>query len=161
MMQLGRLGAAALLAAGSINATHAQAESWTRYVNGRYGTSAIVPKDLFPAQGIEPANGDGVTYRSADGAATLRIWGGYNIDALTPGELLATARDARGVVSANATSGGYNLLGQSGSQEWIEQCSIGPGDGEIIHCYRLDYPRDQSTPYRSAGARIGASLEGP
>lgn len=73
-------GVASLLA---ISAELAQADpadaGWVWFGNARFGTISELPSDIFKAE-PEPANGDGRTFKTEDGAE-LRIYGQYNPEA--------------------------------------------------------------------------------
>src|SRR4051794_34587883 len=51
---------------------------WVLFSNARFGTIGEIPEALFKAQ-HPPANGDGRTFRSSDGAE-IRIYGNYNTE---------------------------------------------------------------------------------
>ena len=53
-------------------------ERWNTYGNARYGFSICYPPSLKP-QG-EPDNGDGNTFKSADGKVVVRAYANYSIE---------------------------------------------------------------------------------
>ncbi|MGO4525377.1 hypothetical protein AB4097_10990 [Microvirga sp. 2MCAF35] len=55
--------------------------SWSRYRNARFGTSVDVP-GIFTMVEPAPANGDGRTFKSADGAE-LRVFGSHGATTVT------------------------------------------------------------------------------
>lgn len=69
------LAAALLIALPSA----AAAQEWERYENPRFGTMVEVPAEGFAA-GPAPANGDGQSWASPDGAARISVYGAfYNV----------------------------------------------------------------------------------
>lgn len=62
----------------SVPALAKDADQWVVFSNTRFGTLAEIPNGLFKAQ-QPPANGDGRTFRSKDGAEVL-IYGNYNTE---------------------------------------------------------------------------------
>jgi len=55
--------------------------AWSRYLNARFGTSVDVP-NAFRLADPPPANGDGRTFKAADGAE-LRVFGSYSATTVT------------------------------------------------------------------------------
>lgn len=53
---------------------------WQTYKNPRFGMSLPVPPGMTAQR--PPENGDGQTFRSADGKAELLTWGSFNIDGI-------------------------------------------------------------------------------
>src|SRR5262249_28179315 len=64
-----------LAAVGSVAATPSAAEAWRTYHNPRFGTTIEYPERFRPRP--PPANGDGLSFSSADGA-TFSVWGSHN-----------------------------------------------------------------------------------
>ena len=56
------------------------AADWSSYANARFGVSIDIPPG-FLNDVPEPANGDGLTFHSADGTAELLVWGNNLVDA--------------------------------------------------------------------------------
>ena len=70
----------AILAITAIAATSAAApEQWDFYGNARYGFSVCYPGSLLKPQG-EPDNGDGNTFKSADGSVSVSAYANYGIE---------------------------------------------------------------------------------
>lgn len=67
-----RLALSIILIAGALG-TALAAEQWGRYINPRYGYGVDIPPGFSKVR--EAENGDGGTSRSADGQATLLVWG--------------------------------------------------------------------------------------
>src|SRR5690349_4872930 len=53
--------------------TSAAASDWTTYVNDRFGATADIPASY--KAGDPPANGDGLSFTSPEGDATISVWG--------------------------------------------------------------------------------------
>jgi hypothetical protein len=62
------------------------AEAWHTYRNDRFGTTIDYPAFFKP--GTPPENGDGLEFKSADGAVFL-AFGSYNVDHLDLADLKA------------------------------------------------------------------------
>lgn len=152
---------AALLALLAFAAQPANAENWTRYENGRFGTVVEVPADAFPGRRPEPENGDGATFLSADDTASLAVWGSYAQEGETPADLLAFASETPGLARAEELADGYMLSGAAEGTAYFESCRIGPGADRITHCVRLEYPQAGRAAYDPLITRIAASLGGP
>ena len=66
---------AVALAIGLAIAAPASAGEWRTYTNERFGTTADVPAGW--RENPPPANGDGLSFTSPDGAATVAVYGGF------------------------------------------------------------------------------------
>ena len=60
-------------------ANGAAGEKWDFYGNARYGFSVCYPGSMLKPQG-EPDNGDGNTFKSADGAVSIGAYANYSIE---------------------------------------------------------------------------------
>ena len=60
-------------------------EHWATYTNPRFGTTTDYPSDLFTVQDPPAENGDGQTFRTADGRAELSIYGTNNLESALGG----------------------------------------------------------------------------
>jgi hypothetical protein len=77
MQHLRRIGLSfAILFLPTNIATMALAKPFT-YVNARFGTVCTFPDQVFTKRMPEPENGDGLEWRSADGAS-VACYGSYN-----------------------------------------------------------------------------------
>ncbi len=70
---------AVLVTAGLPAANGAADEKWDVYGNARYGFSVCYPGSMLKPQG-EPDNGDGNTFKSADGAVSVSVYANYGIE---------------------------------------------------------------------------------
>ena len=73
MLRLRSIGCLSLMLLCSAPALANDADRWVLFSNTRFGSIAEIPQGLFKAQ-QPPANGDGRTFRSSDGAE-IRIYG--------------------------------------------------------------------------------------
>jgi hypothetical protein len=149
------------LAGISITTGASSAETWRSYVNARFGTAISVPAQTFPVTGLQAENGDGATFESADGNASLSVWAYFGQDDDTPETLLSVARETSGLVKAANRKNGYWISGRSGGVAFYETCIIGAGGEQIVHCARVQYPEAQKSSYQPLTKRIGSSLSGP
>jgi hypothetical protein len=89
-----------------ITTNAAYAGDWTTYSNPRFGETIDIPPG-FVNDVPAPANGDGLTYHSANGDAELLVWGNnlvvgnFEEDAL---ERLASERADKWIVSSERSS---------------------------------------------------------
>ncbi|TXM63905.1 hypothetical protein FV226_27115 [Methylobacterium sp. WL12] len=153
------------------------ADLWVLFSNTRFGTIAEIPQGLFKAQ-QPPANGDGRTFRSKDGAE-VRIFGNYNTEETfgaykqwlwdllprerirvsykTSGEHWQARSDLKNANSPPVVTGG-NWLAYSGYQgsnivyrKQIEGC-------DALHTVSAVYPRALRAKYDPVVARIAGAL---
>ena len=68
------------------------AETWNRYLNPRYGYGVDIPSGFSAMR--EADNGDGGTSRSADGQATLAVWGANLLLDTLPSDVQSRIRSA-------------------------------------------------------------------
>lgn len=140
---------------------HAAEESWQTYVNARFGTFVEVPVQIFSTAGEQAENGDGATFKSADGDASLAVWAFYAQEDDFPNTLLGIARDRPGLTKSAQTKNGYWISGASNGVEYYEKCLFGASSDRIVHCVKMEYPKAQRVVFRAHHARIAASLGGP
>lgn len=132
------------------------------YVNERFGTSVSFPAEIFVDHEEPPANGDGLTFVSRDGAS-LAVFGMYNAFDDTP----ASLADRLG--ADNGPS--YKLTYRRVGDDWIVLSGRDKGlvfydryefgrDG-VIHGMSLRYPVDLKLRYDRLAGEIAATLTGP
>ncbi len=131
---------------------------WTTYANARFGTTADYPADLFSRRDPEPENGDGVRLHSADGRATLTIFGHYNAGNDTPASYYETVVDKTGVTYKHVTRASYVASGQRGGDIFYERCNFRRGDRATVDCFELTYPAQEKKTWDPIVARISRSL---
>ncbi len=130
------------------------------YTNERFGTSATFPAEIFTEQQEPPENGDGLTWRSADGAS-LAIFGSYNVLDETPKSRQAEAKAAgdREVTYSKAGKNWLVLSGFEGDAVFYERYLF--AESGTVHGVVLKYPRSLKAKYDPLAGKIGASLKGP
>ena len=128
------------------------------YVNPRFGVAALTPNGW--RAGPEPENGDGRTFTSPDGAATLTIFGGYRVVPI--GEDMARFAQAGDGETITYHKRGKKFIVVSGLREgkiFYRKSLLSCGDG-VWNTVALTYPVVQKEHYDALTARIAASLHG-
>jgi len=131
---------------------------WTTYANARFGTTADYPADLFTRRDPEPENGDGLRLHTADGRATLTIFGQYNSENDTPASYYERIVDKTGVTYRHIARTAYVASGQRGADIFYERCNFRPGDRATVDCFELTYPAGEKARWDAIVARISKSL---
>lgn len=134
---------------------------WQPYVNERFGAAADVPADY--SAGDPPANGDGLTFTSPDGAATISIWGALATvtdesfaDYAT--RLVSHDKDDGWDVSYSAgKSDWFAFSGSKGDRIFYEKV-IKACNGEIANHVRLEYPVARKKEFDPIVAHVAKSL---
>lgn len=131
---------------------------WATYANARFGTTADYPADLFTRRDPEPENGDGVRLHTADGRATLIIYGHYNSENDTPARYFDRIVDKTGVTYRHVTRTSYVASGRRGADIFYERCNFRRGDRATVDCFELTYPANEKKRWDAIVARISKSL---
>ena len=130
-----------------------------RYVNPRFGTSVIFPAEIFPRASTPPANGDGMTWFSADGAS-LAVFGAYNVLSQSPRELIAEAAGPGITITYSRTGKDWAVVsGTEGAEIFYRRSEFGKDD--IVHSLVLRYPAHLKAKFDPLVGPIAASLDGP
>jgi hypothetical protein len=141
-----------------VAAAPATADSLT-YRNSRFGTTITFPAELFEQRMEPPANGDGMTWMSANGGS-LAVYGANNALALDP-DGLANQVAASGV-EITYRRVGSNWVVLSGYEDGlIFYQRFEFGADEVIHGMLLRYPEAQRGVYDALIGDIAGSLGGP
>lgn len=140
----------------------ALADSLT-YTNDRFGTRATFDADLFDTIAPPPANGDGRTFLSADGAA-LSLFGAFGPPDASPSELLALRERVRrqgGASVTYSTSGAdwFVLSGYDADTVYYERHEMGAD--AVVHSLTLRYPERVRAIYDPLIEPVTESLDGP
>lgn len=136
-----------------------QPERWARYQNPRFGTIVDYPADLFSQPLPEPPNGDGRSFRTADGRATFGVFGSFNALELTParyvtellGDLVPNANYRR------VTDTWFVLAGTKGAEVFYQRCNF-TRDLSVLHCLTMTYPADEARAWDGVVTRMSRSL---
>ena len=143
--------------------THAAAaETWTRYTNQRFGTSAEVPANLVSPE-PPPANGSGQSYVSEDGLVRISIFGSFLV---LVDDFEAYRQDRLNL----ADEGGIEITYSAGGKGWFVYSGL--KDGEIVYFKSipacggkaashvvLTYPQTRKEIMDSVVKRVAASLQ--
>lgn len=146
----------AVLMAGS-----ALAANWQPYVNDRFGASIDVPADY--KAGKPPANGDGLTFTSPEGDATIAVWG-----ALARVMDESFADYAKRLVSYDKNDG-WEVSYSAGKDDWYAfsgskadrifyEKLIKACNGDIANHVRLEYPAARKLEFDPIVKHVGKSL---
>ena len=151
-------GALASLLAGPA-AAQQPAEQWITYKNPRFGTTAEVPRHLVPRQMPDPANGDGRTWTSADGRATVAVFGAFNALGLTPERYVEDIHAERLPHASyrRITDTWFVISGTKDDVVFYDRCNF-TDDLRVQHCIALSYPASEAPLWDAAAARVSKSL---
>ena len=130
-----------------------------RYANPRFGTSVTFPAEVFSRPSTPPANGDGMTWHSADGAS-LAVFGGYNVLSQSPRDLIAEAAGPGITITYSRAGKDWAVVsGTEGAEIFYRRSEFGGDD--VIHSLVLRYPARLKAKYDPLVGPIAASLDGP
>ncbi|MGB8313467.1 MAG: hypothetical protein WCE69_03175 [Aestuariivirga sp.] len=143
-------------------ASAAFAGDWTSYSNARFGVGIDVPPGFvndMPA----PANGDGLTFHSADGKAELLVWGNNLADEDFNQHVAARLK--------SDTEDGWNISYVAGVDGTGWQVYSGTRKGRLLYAksissckntqavhFRIEYPQAQKNDYDPVVERLSKSL---
>lgn len=136
------------------------AEGWVSYVNERFGFGVEVPPG-FQAQEA-PANDDGRSFLSQDGATSLLVFGGYNVLDQSPETLLADlVRDDSMFTSVTAQRLGRDWVAVSGTlgDTIVYQKTLFSCAGAVLNSLVLTYPAASRSQVDPIVARLSESLK--
>ncbi len=129
------------------------------YSNQRFGTSVSFPAEVFSRASIPPANGDGMTWFSTDGAS-LAVFGGYNVLSHSPGDLIAEAAGPGVTITYSRAGKDWAVVsGIEGEDIFYQRSEFGADD--VVHSVILRYPASLKAKYDPLVGPIAASLDGP
>lgn len=141
------------------SAAHAQDfdTGWRTYVNARFGVSVDYP-DVFSQRETEPENGDGQAFHTPDNRAKLKVYGSYNVNRQSPGDLLQ-AYKVGGVnyTYATASRSWFVLSGKKAGTIGYMRCNLGPSD--VVGCFDIEYPEQDAAKWAPVVERLGRSLK--
>ena len=139
------------------------AAEWSSYTNARFGVTIDVPPE-FVNDVPEPANGDGLTFHSADGKAELLVWGNNLVDEdfRADGQLRLKGE----------TDDGWSIFYAAGVPGDGWQVYSGTRDGRLLYMksissckntqalhFRLEYPEAQKNDFDPVVAHLAKSLK--
>jgi len=144
------------LLAGVVSA--AQAPTFKTYTNARFAYSISYPANLLEPQG-EAENGDGQTFRAADGRAEMRVWGGYN----------ANNDSLRAVYEQAVNEWGAGVSYKVIKPDWFVVTALVNGKihyrktmlrKDVLKTFEIEYDQSQKATYDSITARVAKSFVG-
>jgi len=133
---------------------------WTTYRNERFGTTIDYPAALFSLRSPPPTNGDGREFQTADRRASLRVWGGWNIDSDTPEAYVSKYGKEEGetVDYMRATKSFFVRSGLRSGRIFYERCNFSAVPDGIRNCFEVVYPRGEKARWDAIVTRLGQSL---
>jgi len=138
------------------------ASGWTFYDNPRFGTRIAYPANLF-APLPPPENGDGLSFRSIDGAARFIVFGQFNVLEKTVEEMLAddlASGQYEQVTYQRKAANWYVLSGYRQGNVFYRKVFV-PAGTDMLHAFEIDYPPQQKAVYDTITARMAKSLSAP
>jgi hypothetical protein len=135
-------------------------ERWVTYANPRFGTTADYPAHLFTQRDQLPTNGDGQSFRTADGRARMTIYGTRNVEDDTPESYLSKFFDLKGaaVTMRRVTATFYALSGTRGGDIFYNRCNFPTAPEDIIDCLTITYPTKEKAAWDAVVTRLSRSL---
>lgn len=139
-------------------AAQALAAEWSRYGNARFKYFIDIPPGFSAVR--EAENGDGGVSQSADGRATLRVWGHYLLEGSIREEATSRADDERAdgwTVSYQQQGEGWAVWsGTKGSRIFYAR-AVPVCDGAAAY-FRLEYDKNRAAAFDPVIVRLGKSL---
>ena len=129
------------------------------YVNARFSTVCTFPDQIFTERMPEPENGDGLEWRSADGAS-VACYGSYNALDDTPKSLVENEKSnpepGEKITYSKAGKNWAVLSGTKGDKIFYRRSVFGKED--VIHSVFIEYPAALKAKYDPLVGAIAASL---
>ncbi|MEO9337868.1 hypothetical protein ABFT80_10540 [Mesorhizobium sp. SB112] len=147
----------AILLTFAVNSAIAEQKT---YKNPRFGTSVTFPADIFIRSMEPPANGDGMSWSSKDGAV-LSVFGSNNALDDTPAGYAKRIEDEPGkrITYKRIAEDWLVISGVEKEQFFYMRYQFG-ADG-VIHGLVMRYPSWRHSTYDPLVSKIAASLDGP
>jgi opacity protein-like surface antigen len=151
---------AAFVAALLMLAAPASAAEWTHYDNARFGYGIDVPPGFVVTQ--QALDGDGVVLKSPDGRSTLRVYGGFNVEAdfeasLSTGMGYAEADGWR--LSYKRVTPGWASYSGTRNGQILYARAIAVCGGAAYASFELVYPAGELTAFNPVVDRLVGSLK--
>ena len=135
----------------------ASADAWQTYANERFGATADVPADW--RAGEPPANGDGLAFTSADGAARITVSGSLQtFDTIA--EAMASyeaPNDGETVTYRHRGKRSVVVSGTSGDRIFYRKSILSCAD-TIWNSVSIDYPAADKSAYDALVTHVAGSL---
>lgn len=142
-------------------ASIAAASDWTTYVNDRFGATADIPASYKP--GEAPENGDGLSFTSPQGDATIAVWGALaKVMDTSFGDYAKrlvnyAAEDGWQVSYSAGKKDWYAFSGSKADRIFFEKIVVAC-KGEIANHVRLEYPIARKKEFDPIVAHVTKSL---
>ncbi|WP_363348356.1 hypothetical protein [Methylocystis echinoides] len=136
----------------------AQAESFQRYHNDRFGVTADVPTGW--RMGAAPENDDGRVFSSPDGFAEIIVSGGFAVLPISE-EIALKLKPETGETIDYKSQGRDRLVvsGRKGDRIFYRKSLLGCS-GTVWNSVSLDYPAAAKAAFDPIVARVAGSLRG-
>ncbi|HLW90572.1 MAG TPA: hypothetical protein VKS78_04630 [Roseiarcus sp.] len=150
-----RLATVLFLLAASL--APASAETYRTYANPRFGATADVPSDWRSEP--PPENGDGLTFTSPDGTASVTVYGSLNIEDNAQTAMQRALQPSEGETITYRQSGKDWVVvsGVKGSQIFYHKSILVCRD-QIWNDVDLEYPAARKSAYDALVTHIASSL---
>lgn len=136
----------------------AQADSFRRYRNDRFGTVADVPAGW--RMSAAPENDDGRVFTSPDESAEVIVSGGFAALPLDEEFALRLKPDSGETIDYKRRGRDWLVVsGRKGDRIFYRKALLGCG-GTVWHSISLDYPAVDKKAFDPLVARVAASLRG-
>jgi len=135
-------------------------DAWSHYLNARFGTSVDVP-NVFRLVDPPPMNGDGRTFKTADGAE-LRIFGSYSATTIT--EDFAAYKNW---LMDHLQADGVRVTYKTQGKDWVAASGIRGGNIVYVKAFEgcgathemwIEYPMARRRIYNPLIGRLARSL---
>lgn len=138
------------------------AGSYTIYRNARFGTTISYPGTYFEPD-PPPANGDGRTFRSADGSATFYVFAQFDAFMRRQEEMMADDKLQGGYDRVTYERAGHNWYVLSGFREGdIFYRKVLTGEpGDLFRAFEISYPASQKAAFDAVVTYMAQSFGPP
>lgn len=134
--------------------------SYKTYANDRFFFSIEYPSSTFVMQ-TPPANNDGRTFRSKDGKAEVRVWGGFNaLDRSLKEEYDNAVEElGTGVTYKVLGDAGFVVSGIRGGKIYYRRTLLRRTGTEVFYSFTIEYPKSQKAKYDAIVSRMSRSFK--
>lgn len=137
------------------NSLHQANPGFQTYTNSRYGFRVDYPESFIPQQ--PPENGDGLSFKSHDGKATLVVSGGNNDGFTLKEEFDSAIKNIHGQLGYNKIGGSWFVVTWTdGSNVGYAKKFVEPGSQ---NSFRITFPVEQRPQYESVVTAIEKSFK--
>lgn len=137
----------------------ASAETWSTYVNDRFGASVEYPA-RFSVRDAPPDNGDGQRFHTADRRATFAVFGFLNVLDETSKQIMESRKVAGTQYSlARAEARAFTLSGRKGERIIYLRCLRSRASTDVWVCADLEYPAIDKAEFDPIVTRVAGSLK--